>query len=60
MQETEVEVKEVAPGAEYRVRGVAPRKNNNYPEEPAVLQYVYRARDRIRRYYEVSPILCVA
>ena len=56
LQEREVEEKEVTPGAEYRLTGVAPRRNNNYPDEPVVLQYLYRTRDRIRRYYEVGLI----
>mmetsp|Transcript_35389 Transcript_35389/g.92576 ORF Transcript_35389/g.92576 Transcript_35389/m.92576 type:complete len:349 (+) Transcript_35389:56-1102(+) len=49
---TEVEQVAIAAGAEYRLKGLAPRKNNNYTEEPVVLQYVYRARDRVRRFFE--------
>eukprot|EP00037_Helgoeca_nana_P033035 m.416378 g.416378 ORF g.416378 m.416378 type:complete len:350 (+) comp29958_c0_seq1:80-1129(+) len=49
---TEVETKEVTPGAEYRTKGLAPRKNNNYEDESVVLQYLYRTRDRARRTYE--------
>lgn len=54
LQATEVETKEVTPGAEYRTKGLAPRKNNNYEDESVVLQYLYRTRDRARRTYEVG------
>lgn len=50
--ETDVEVKKLPDGAEYRLKGLSPRQNDNFPDEPVIMQYLLRTRERVRRYYE--------